>query len=225
MVALVRLLATLHDESGVPAVEGLIKIPYSGDAPTEDKLRAEAGVLPGVNLIGQGSIGERLFAAPAINVIGMDVPDLSNATNSVVAKATARVSARIAPSQDPGEAIAALISHLKARIPWHLHATFAEVQVGRGYMAPARGRRQQLAQWALQVAYGRPLAEIGEGGSIPLVATFHDVAPSADIILHGPADPLSNTHGPNESIDLDDLERGTLAEALLLAALSETAHS
>ena len=84
----------------------------------------------------------------------------------------------------------------------------------------ARGRGQQVARWALAEAYGRAVTEIGEGGSIPLVAAFHAAAPDADLILLGLADPSSQMHAPNESVDLDELERCTLAEVLFLAGLA-----
>jgi acetylornithine deacetylase/succinyl-diaminopimelate desuccinylase-like protein len=220
LVALLRLLATLHDERGNPAVPGLARLPYAGTSRSEEEFRADAGVLAGVDLLGDGSLAERLMTGPAINVIGMDVPDLESATNAVISKARARVSVRVAPSQDPSEAAAAVARHLEAHVPWHVKATIAPVATGQGYLALARGPGQRLARWALEEAYGRTVTEIGEGGSIPLVAAFHAAAPVADLVLLGPADPTSNTHAPNESVDLGELERCTLAEALFLAGLA-----
>ena len=225
LVALIRLLATLHDERGRSAVAGLSALPYRGTSPTEDELRADAGVLPGVDLVGDGPLGERLFTGPAINVIGMDVPDVDSATNAVIAKARARVSVRVAPSQDPAEAGAAVARHLQARVPWHVQATIVLEETGHGYLAEAGGRGHHLARWALAEASGLTITEIGEGGSIPLVAAFHAAAPEADLILLGVADPSSHIHAPNESVDLDELERCTLAEALFLAGLADGADS
>ena len=220
LVALIRLLATLHDGRGRVAVEGLSTLPYGGTSRAEEELRADAGVLPGVDLVGDGPLGERLFTGPAINVIGMDVPAVESATNAVIAKARARVSVRVAPSQDPAEAGAAVARHLEARVPWHVKATITQEETGHGYLAVAGGRGHRVARWALKEAYGRSVTEIGEGGSIPLVAAFHAAAPDADLVLLGVADPLSHMHAPNESVDLDELERCTLAEVLFLAGLS-----
>ncbi len=220
LVALIRLLATLHDERGGSAVDGLLALPYGGTSRTEEELRSDAGVLPGVDLVGGGPLGERLFTGPAINVIGMDVPDVEGATNAVIAKARARVSVRVAPSQDPAEAAAAVARHLQARVPWHVKATIVQEEAGHGYLATAGGRGHRLARWALEEAYGLAVTEIGEGGSIPLVAAFHAAAPDAHLILLGVADPSSHMHAPDESVDLDELERCTLAEALFLSALA-----
>jgi acetylornithine deacetylase/succinyl-diaminopimelate desuccinylase-like protein len=220
LVALIRLLATLHDEHGRPAVAGLTSLPYTGIVKSEAELRTAAGVLPGVDLVGTGPLGERLFSGPAINIIGMDVPDVASATNAVIAKARARVSVRVAPGQNPAEAGAAVARHLEARIPWHVQATITQEEAGHGYRAESGGRRQQVARWALAAAYGQAVTEIGEGGSIPLVAAFHAAVPDADIILLGVDDPSSQIHAPNESVDLAELERCTLAEALFLAGLA-----
>lgn len=220
LVALIRLLATLHDECGRTAVEGLATLPYEGTSRSEEEFRADAGVLPGVDLMAEGPLGERVITGPAINVIGMDVPDVAGAANAVIAKARARVSVRVAPSQDPAEAAAAVARHLQARVPWHAKATIACGETGHGYPPVAGGRGHRVARWALEEAYGRTVTEIGEGGSIPLVAAFHAAAPAADLLLLGAADPTSNTHAPNESVDLGELERCTLAEALFLAGLA-----
>lgn len=220
LVALIRLLATVHDERGRTAVEGLATLPYEGTSRSEEEFRADAGVLPGVDLMAEGPLGERVITGPAINVIGMDVPDVAGAANAVIAKARARVSVRVAPSQDPAEAAAAVARHLQARVPWHAKATIACGETGHGYPPVAGGRGHRVARWALEEAYGRTVTEIGEGGSIPLVAAFHAAAPAADLVLLGAADPTSNLHAPNESVDLGELERCTLAEALFLAGLA-----
>ena len=61
----------------------------------------------------------------------------------------------------------------------------------------------------------------GEGGSIPLVAAFLEAMPDAEIILWGPEEPQCKIHAPDESVDLGELERCTLAEALFLAGMAE----
>jgi acetylornithine deacetylase/succinyl-diaminopimelate desuccinylase-like protein len=71
----------------------------------------------------------------------------------------------------------------------------------------------------METAFGKPSAETGEGGSIPLLASLADVAPQAEIMLIGAEDPGAHIHAPNESVDLEELERMVLAEALLLARL------
>ncbi len=69
-------------------------------------------------------------------------------------------------------------------------------------------------------AYGRPAVEVGSGGSIPLVPALAEVLPGAEILLMGAMDDRSNTHAQDESVDLAEVERAALAEALLLRYLA-----
>ncbi len=103
LVALSRMIATLHDDKGDVAVEGLATIAYDGAAYDEAAYRADAGVLDGVGLIGSGTIADRLYGKPSINVIGIDAPRVDGAANALVPRARARVSVRLAPGQEPAE--------------------------------------------------------------------------------------------------------------------------
>ena len=76
LTALCRLLATLHDERGDVAVPGLVAGPADALDLTEAQLRADAGLLDGVQLIGTGALTERLWTRPAIAVIGIDAPSV-----------------------------------------------------------------------------------------------------------------------------------------------------
>ena len=74
LTVLARLLATLHDDDGEVAVDGLIgREGASVDYP-EDRFRHEAGMLDGVQLIGHGTITDRIWTKPAISVLGIDAP-------------------------------------------------------------------------------------------------------------------------------------------------------
>jgi acetylornithine deacetylase/succinyl-diaminopimelate desuccinylase-like protein len=72
----------------------------------------------------------------------------------------------------------------------------------------------------MEAAWGQPPVEMGSGGSIPFVAAFSEQMPGAPVILIGAGDPTSSIHGPNESQDLDDLEKAVLAEAIALRLLA-----
>jgi acetylornithine deacetylase/succinyl-diaminopimelate desuccinylase-like protein len=70
---------------------------------------------------------------------------------------------------------------------------------------------------ALRTAWdGVEPVEIGIGGSIPFIATFQDLFPSAAVLVTGVEDPDSRAHGPNESLHLGEFARACLAETLLL---------
>ena len=89
LTALCRLLATLHDEAGDVAVAGLTRSSSSAPEPDPEVFRAEAGLLDGVELVGTGTVPERLWHAPALAVLGMDVPGTDQASNVLLPRARA----------------------------------------------------------------------------------------------------------------------------------------
>jgi cysteinylglycine-S-conjugate dipeptidase len=220
LIALVRMLAALHDERGNVAVKGLTSIAYDGPSESEEQYRQDAAVLPGVGLIGDGSIGERLYARPSISVIGLDAPRVQGAANLLVAKARARISARLAPSQTPEDAQQAIIRHLEAVAPWHVKVAATPAGGGEGFLAKTDGPGYAAARRALADVFGRAPVNFGQGGSIPLVSVFQRVNPKAEIIMWGAEEPLCAIHAPNESVDVGELERFVLTEAALLAGLA-----
>ena len=92
---------------------------------------------------------------------------------------------------------------------------------GEGFLAKTDGPAYAAAGTAMAAAYGKDVVHYGEGGSIPLVAAFLGAIPGAEMILWGAEEPLCKIHAPNESVDLAELERCTLAEALFIAGMAE----
>jgi acetylornithine deacetylase/succinyl-diaminopimelate desuccinylase-like protein len=220
LIALARMIATLHDDAGNVAVKGLDRIEYDGAEYDEAAYRADAGVLPGVGLIGDGSIAARLYGRPSITAIGIDAPPVEGAANALIPKARARVSVRLAPGQDPVQAQAAVRRHLESVAPWSVRVTVTDGGTGEGFLAKTDGPAYASATSAMQAAYGEDVVHYGQGGSIPLVAAFLEAMPGAEVILWGVEEPLCRIHAPNESVDLAELERCVLAEALFIAGLA-----
>jgi len=216
LTSLCRLLASLHDETGEVAVPGLVS---GGDTPidmTEEQLRSDAGVVDGVQLIGSGSITERMWRKPAISVLAIDAPPVAKAINALVPVASAKVSMRLSPGQDPAAAMAALKAHLGSNAPWGSQVTVHAGSGGDAYDLDTTGLAYDAYREAFSIAWDTESIDIGQGGSIPFVAAFSELFPDADILLTGVGDPTSAAHGPNESQDLDELRRGTIAEAIAL---------
>lgn len=233
LTGLLAALASLHDDHGRPAVPGLTddvrplsarerellsRLEY-----TDADLRREAGLLDGVELIGDPdrSLLERLWFSPTINVIGIDCPSITQASNQLIAEARAKISLRLAPGQDPGRVQRLVADHLRAHVPWGL-----EVEITEGIAVPAwvtdpSGPAFDAALAALEEGYGHPAALIGCGGSIPFVQPFSDAFGGAPCLLVGVEDPHSNAHGEDESVHLEDLQRACRSEALLLLRLAE----
>jgi acetylornithine deacetylase/succinyl-diaminopimelate desuccinylase-like protein len=221
LTALCRLLATLHDDAGDVAVPGLARRPAAPLDYPLDRFRAEAGLLDGVGLIGTGSVVERLWTRPALAVLGIDAPPTGGAPNALVPSATAKLSLRIAPGEDPGYAFQAVEAHLLARAPWGARVRVSLEQTGASCAIVAERPAHDAARAAFRTAWdGAEPVDIGVGGSIPFIATFQEMFPEAAILVTGVEDPYAKAHSPNESLDLTEFARACLAEALLLRSLA-----
>lgn len=221
LIVLARLLASLHDDEGRVAVAGLTGESADPLDLTEEELRGYAGVRPGVALIGEGGLTERLWMRPAISVLGVDAPRIAEASNQLVPAARAKVSMRIAPGEDAGRALEALVAHLESHAPWGAEVRVTEGGSGAPYRVDAHGPAYEAYRRACADAWGSPVVDMGSGGSIPFVAAFADAYPDAAILLTGVEDPESNAHSENESLHLEEFRRAIEAEARFLGYLSE----
>jgi acetylornithine deacetylase/succinyl-diaminopimelate desuccinylase-like protein len=189
---------------------------------TEDELREVVPLRPGVRLIGDGSISERMWTKPAVAVLGIDAPRVREASNQLVPVATAKVSLRIAPHEDPAHARELLARHLIEHAPWGVEVHVDTGEAGHGLHIPSDGPAHAAMRRAMETAYGRPATESGSGGSVPLVPVLARAFPTAEILIYGASDEKSQYHSVDESVDLGDLERSCLAEALLFGELERS---
>jgi acetylornithine deacetylase/succinyl-diaminopimelate desuccinylase-like protein len=223
VLAAIRLLSTLWDADGAVAVDGLTSAEPPAGAPAgpdEEQLIADAALLPGVTPIGRGTIADRLWYGPSITVTGIDVTDVRNASNTLLPSVRVRVSCRVAPGQDAGEAFAALEAHLSAHLPFGAHLTITDVDLGQPFLVDQSGWAAEAARSALADGWDAEPQLTGIGGSIPFVSTLTERFPDAQILITGVEDPDTRAHSPNESLDLGVLRKAISSEALLLARLS-----
>jgi len=220
LTTLCRLLATLHDAEGNVLVPGLVEGRADELDYDEARLRAESGVLDGVRLIGTGSILDRLWTKPSMSVIGINAPTVDDASNTLIPQASAKVSMRLAPHEDPERAFGLLRDYLLAQDVWGATVTVVKTDTGPGFSAKTDGPIYDEARAALADAWdGTQPVEMGVGGSIPFVAAFAERFPEAAILVTGVEDPDTRAHGANESLHLDEWERACVAEAVLFARL------
>ena len=213
LVALVQALATLHDEHGDVAVEGLQRNEWEGGGNTEEEFRVLAQVVGDTPLIGTGNLGSRVVSGPAITIIGIDVPPVEGALNAVNPYARAKLSVRVHPEQDAAEAQAAVIAHLQQVKPFGIGFKVSAGVTGNGFAARTESIAYEAATAVWAETWGADVVQVGVGGSIPLVNALQRAAPDADFLLVGTTDGHANIHGPNERVLLDEFEKATLAEA------------
>ena len=217
LAALVAMLATLRDERGNTTVPGLDSTRRWTGAPyPREQFVEDAGVLEGVSLLGDGDISDMLWARPALTILGIDCPPVVGAAAAVVPRTAARLNLRIPPGTSPEHAERALGEHLRSVAPWGVHVGVETEAAGSPFEAPTDGPAYDAMRAAMEEAYGRPMASLGQGGSIPLCNVLAGTFPDAEIILMGVEEPMALIHAPNESVDPSEIASMALAEALFL---------
>ena len=226
LTVLARLLSTLHDEAGDVAIDGLTETPASVLDYPEDRLRTESSLLPGVRMIGSGSVVQRLWTKPAVAVLAIDAPAVRSVSNTLVPVARAVVSLRVAPGDDAIRAREVLCRHLEQHVSWGAQVTVTPGDVGQPYRVDARGPVYDAARSAFRDAWdGAEPVDIGVGGSIPFIAEFAQAYPDAAILVTGVEDPDTRAHGTDESLHLGEFARVCTAEALLLRRVAQATPS
>jgi cysteinylglycine-S-conjugate dipeptidase len=222
ITALARIISKLHDDDGNVAIPGLRRYTWEGAEYPEDDLLVEARTVAGLRTIGAGSIADRVWAGPAVAVLGIDAPAIVGSSNQVVPVARARISLRLAPGDDAAAATETLIAFLKDAAPWGVEVSIegGAFDAGQGYMVDTAAPALLAAREALQEAYGADVIDTGSGGSIPLVPMLDQTFPGIAVLMLGASDERSNTHSVNESVDLGELEHMALAEALFMQKLA-----
>ncbi len=220
LMAMSRLLASLHDDAGEVAIEGLATAELADHDLEAEAVLADAGAVPGLSLIGSGSLSSRMWGKPAVSVLALDAPRIDEAINQIVPVAKAAVSLRIPPGQPAADAMAALVTHLESNAPWGSRVTVTPGRHGEAFHLGTSGAGYDAFREAFETAYGETAVNVGIGGSIPFVAAYSEMFPDATILITGVGDPASRWHGPDESQDLAELRRGIIGEALALRMLA-----
>ncbi len=226
MMALARLLSTLHDDEGNIAVEGVSTSVWDGEDLTPDDFRSSADVLDGVSLTGSGRVGDLLWARASINAIGLDMTSIAASSNVLIPEASAKISMRIVPGSEPKVELDALVAHLEKHVPWGAQIEVRRTKEAPPFLCATDGPGYAAARAALSDAYGRPAGEAGCGGSIPLLRTLQQASPGAEFVLWGPEDVAgARIHASDESVDPSEIENLVVAQALLLQRLADGADA
>ena len=162
---------------------------------------------------------------PTLSVTGVEgIPGLPDAGNVLRPYTAFKLSLRIPPLIDGGQAAATLKALLEDNAPYNAKVTFhADGHEGAagatGWNAP------RLAPWlvsALDAAshahFGAPCGYIGQGGTIPLMSMLQRSFPAAQMMVCGVLGPKSNAHGPNEFLHVPYAKKLTAAVAQVIAA-------
>lgn len=227
---LADLLASLHEPDGRVAVEGFYddvrpladferrewaKLPFE-----EAKFFSELGLTTGMGEPGYTAV-ERRWARPTCDINGLTSGYQGHGAKTIIpASASAKVSMRLVPDQDPVKIVEAFEHKLRALAPPGVRIEFARHGLAGPVLTPADSRAMQIALEAVEEGFGRRPVLIREGGSIPVVALIKSVL-GIDTLLVGFGLPDDRVHSPNEKFDLDALHKGTRTAAALYHKLAK----
>ncbi|MER5888135.1 dipeptidase [Streptomyces sp. NPDC001941] len=224
LAALIRALDSLRAEDGSTVIEGLEPDGvWDGLQYPEEDFRTDAKVLDGVGLPGNGTVADRLWARPAVTVVGIDCHPVAGATPSIPSTARAQISLRMPPGVDATEATKLLFAHLEKHVPWNARVSFEQVGQGDAFRADVESPAYRSMAEAMAVAYpGQEMQAAGMGGSIPLTNALAALYPEAEILLIGLSEPEAQIHAVNESVSPQELERLSVSEALFLSNYAQS---
>ena len=181
------------------------KLPWS-----EEKFRHELGVVPSANFAMEKGFSpyEQTWRRPSVTVIAQEASSIKGASNQVLPKASAIVSARIVPDQKMADVVKQLKEHLEANPPWGVEVKVTQHGAGsEWWMTDPNGPAFEAAMAALKDGFGRDPVGIGCGGSIGFVGPLAELFGGAPALLLGIEDPASNAHAPNESLHEGDFKK------------------
>ena len=150
------------------------------------------------------SLHEQTWRYPAVTVIAQEASSIKGASNQVLPKASAIVSCRIVPDQDPDEVQRQLTELLTKDPPWGVQVTVKPQGAVKWWMTDPQGPAFEAALAAMKAGFKKEPAAIGCGGSIGFVGPLADLLGGAPALLLGIEDPKSNAHAPNESLHEGD---------------------
>jgi len=225
------LLARLVDAEGEIAVPGLLDdvpalsateraaldaLPFD-----ESSFRRDAGMPATARFSGDKrfSVYARICQRPSLAVTALEAMPLATAANQLIAEARARIGVRLAPGQDAERVAHLLVDFLRTDPPHGVTVELETATAVPGWRTTPEGPAFDAARRALAAGFGCDSVEIGCGGSIPFVGPFSSELGGIPALLLGLEDPPCNAHGENESLDLDDFRKASVASAHLLAEL------
>jgi acetylornithine deacetylase/succinyl-diaminopimelate desuccinylase-like protein len=221
--ALVELLSKLKDASGKIQVPGMyddVQAPADAEKQSwrslpfneQDFLKREVGATA---LTGEKefSVLERVWARPTLEVHGIAGGFTAAGAKTVIpAKATAKVSMRLVPRQDPEKIIAAYRKFVKENTPAGIQTEVRILSYGPAISVNPDHPAIAVAARAFRDILGRETVFIRSGGSIPIVGDFatHLKIPT---ILMGFGLPDDGLHSPNEKYKISNYYAGIMTIA------------
>jgi acetylornithine deacetylase/succinyl-diaminopimelate desuccinylase-like protein len=159
---------------------------------------------------------ERLWARPTFEINGIFGGYQGQRSKTIIpASATAKLSVRLVPHQDPDKIRDLIFNHIRSVCPDTVRLELTQFGASPPVLFDVNNPAIRASQEALRRGFGHDAVFIRCGGSIPVVNTFVEQL-GCPVLLMGFGLDSDRPHGPNEHFSLDSFIRGTKAAAALL---------
>ncbi len=229
--ALCEIIAQLHDRRGRIAIPGfydsVAELPsrerayLQRHAPSEAKLLQDASMAKGWGEPGF-SLFERTAIRPALIVNGISGGYRGPGGKGIIpARASAKISFRLVPNQDPSEVEEKLRHFLADIAPPTLRLKLRVLGGNKPVSLSPKHPGVRAAASAYRQAFGADPVFLPSGGTIPVVNSFEEIL-GVHTVLMGFALSDDRMHAPNEKFFLPNFRRGIATSILFLDALCKT---
>jgi acetylornithine deacetylase/succinyl-diaminopimelate desuccinylase-like protein len=218
LFALIEIISKLKDAKGkilIPGFYNKVKAPTKAELKAWKKLpfkeehyrKTEVGskVLtgePGYSVL------YRTWARPTLEVHGMPGGFVAAGAKTVIpARASAKVSMRLVPNQDPDDILKRYTNYVKKLTPKGIELNIKVYSKGPACVVSTDNRFIQAATEAMHDVFKKETVFIRSGGSIPIVTDFQDVMKLPSVMM-GFGLPDDNLHAPNEKFHIPNFYRG-----------------
>lgn len=226
LMAMAHVLSSMKDENEVVQVEHF----YDDVEPItaeERQLMAEApsenftkttGIPETVSEQGYTAV-EHTMARPTLEINGMFGGYQGEGTKTIIpSSATAKLTCRLVPGQDPEKIQDALVNHIEKTLPPGVTVSIErEPLSAKAYKVDPNHPLIQQAAQSYGDAFNQPAVFVRMGGSIPVVEWIDDIF-KMPIVLLGFGTPDDRLHSPNESFLLENYDRGLVTIVDYLAS-------
>ena len=226
---LAQMITTLHDKDGKITIPGfykdVVKLTkkerenYKLLKFSEKKFAKECGVSKLHGEKGFSSL-ERTWARPTLDCNGIFGGFTGKGAKTVLpSKATAKISMRLVPNQDPNKVAKQFTKYIQQLAPKYVKVKVSNLHGGFPSMTSLDSKASIAAANAMEKTFGKKTVFIREGGSIPIVTVFAKKL-KAPVVLMGLGLNSENLHSPNEHFDLNHFHLGIISSANFIEEFS-----
>ncbi len=216
IMALNHILTSMKNEDEVITVDGF----YDGVEPLTDKERELIKQVQGEDYRSTAGVNvtasekgytakEHTMARPTFEINGMYGGYQGEGTKTIIpSSATAKVTCRLVPGQDPDQVQQLLEKHVYNVAPSGVKVEVVKEKLSaKAYKVEPNNPLIEKAAKSYTKAFGKETVYVRMGGSIPVVEWIEDIY-KMPIVLLGFGTPNDRLHSPNESFPLDSFDKG-----------------